>query len=71
MKGEFKVLYQAKVSLNKNENVTFESDTEEKLAESMKNTLTSERFKNDVINNISIYEVKKVKEFTYEDLLNK
>jgi hypothetical protein len=64
------MLYQAKVSLNKNENVTFESDTEEKLTESMRNTLKSERFKNDVINSVLIYEVKQIKELTYEELLN-
>ena len=64
------MLYQARVSLNKNENVTFESDTKEKLLKSAKTTLASDRFLKDVINNISIYKVEKVQELTYEELQN-
>lgn len=62
--------YRAKVSLNKNKTVTFETDTKEKLLGHMKRTLSSERFSDETINEITIYEVKEVESLTYEQLLN-
>ena len=63
--------YRANVSLNKNEMLHFEANTNEKLIESMKNTLSSDRFKNDKINDIYIYSLKEIDKLSYEELLNK
>ena len=63
--------YRANVYLNKNEMVHFESSSKEKLIESMKNTLSSSRFKDDFVSKIMIYALKEIDTLLYEELLNR
>lgn len=61
--------YRAVVSLNQNQGVQFEANSIEKIISVMQNTLTSERFKSDIINSIRIFSMHKVKEMTFDELL--
>lgn len=63
--------YRANVYLNKNEMVHFESSNKEKLIESMKNTLSSNQFKDDFVSKIMIYALKEIDTLLYEELLNR
>lgn len=62
--------YRTNVYLNKNEMVHFESSNKDKLIASMKNTLSSNQFKNECISKIIIYALKEIDRLSYKELLD-
>ncbi|AIY85335.1 hypothetical protein U729_3092 (plasmid) [Clostridium baratii str. Sullivan] len=60
--------YKADVYLNKNEILHFESRTKETLIDSVKCTLSDDRFKNDKVNEAYIYAVKQIDRLSCEEL---
>lgn len=60
--------YKADVYLNKNEILHFESKTKETLIESVKCTLSDDRFKDDKVNEVYIYAVKQIDRLSSEEL---
>lgn len=63
--------YRANVYLNKNEMVHFEASSKDKLIENMKNTLSSNRYKDEFISEIIIYSLKEIDRLSYKELLNR